>query len=241
VSRLETVRGRITGAGRGLRPRAREVRTTAKDYAGGARETVAPAMERAMEKALDVARGVTQEKVLPALHTAQESARTSAAPALASAKEKWADEVVPRVTASVTAAKEAAQPVREEAMRRGAATLAALKGDLEPPRPKGRRRHRVRKVLLFAGLTGVVVGAFHAWRRSQAAESWVSADSYAPSRLEPDAGSTPAADAAGAAPDEVLADEASAEMTETGEVTSPSAVSKRDVDDAIRTAGARSR
>jgi hypothetical protein len=199
--------------------------------------------------------------VLPALHSAQESARASAAPVVATAKEKWSDDIVPRVTASVLAAREAAEPVREEAVRRGAATIAALKGDLEPPPPK--RRRRIGKVLLWAGLAGIAASAIRAWRRTQSeGEGWVSAESFAPgtsSSMAPDSGGAepssygmptgPAeapADTAGATPDEMLADEATAEATETGATpattptTRASAVSKQDVDDAIHEAAHRS-
>jgi hypothetical protein len=248
VSRLESARTRIAGLGRGVRPHADDARAAATEYAAGARDTVAPAVEKAMDKARHMAQEVTQDKVLPALHSAQETARTSATPVIETAREKWSDDIGPRVAASMLAAKEAAEPVREEAKRRGIATIAALKGDLEPPPPhKGRRR--IGKVLLWAGLAGVVAGAVRAWRRSQSPhEGWVSADSFAPgsaSALDPDAGrTTPTrapADTAGASPDEMLADESAAEVTEAGAAptTAASAVSKKDVDDAIREAATR--
>src|SRR5687768_3316328 len=117
------------------------LRTTRRRFVGRRGRLEQGRLERARETG---AHGL--ERAREAVTPAVEQVREAAAPPLALAKEKIVDEVLPRVGASVAAALAASEPVREEAKRRGSATVAALKGDLEPPAPP-RRKRRLGKFL----------------------------------------------------------------------------------------------
>ena len=58
------------------------------------------------------------------------------------------------MTAAVAAASEKAEPYADEAKRRGRATAAAVKGEVDPPK-KG---SKLKKLVVFGGLAGL--GAF---------------------------------------------------------------------------------
>jgi hypothetical protein len=233
------------------------LRTTRRRFVGRRSRLEQGRLERARETG---AHGL--ERAREAVTPAVEQVREAAAPQLALAKEKIVDEVLPRVGAGVAAALAASEPVREEAKRRGSATVAALKGDLEPPAPP-RRKRRLGKFLFLTGIAAAATAAVKAWRNSRNRDEWTSADTYASTTGMPprtttgagtttadSAGSTPTgtmaapADAAAASPDEALADEARATVTSpdtdtVGPVTEPAAVSEQEVDDAIREAEAK--
>ena len=100
-----------------------------------------------------------------------ESTRDWAAPKVEAAKD-WAgprvepvaarvkDDVLPKVAAAVAAALAASEPAREEAKTRGTAAIAALRGEVEAPKPK---KHRLRKLFLLAGVVGAAVAGWKAW------------------------------------------------------------------------------
>jgi len=252
VSRFGTTRRRATGTRGRRHPSAKDARAAVAEHVATARDKVTPGLEHARE----------------ALAPTVEHVREAAAPQLATAKEKLVEDVLPRVGASVAAALAASEPMREEAKRRGTATVAALKGEVEPPPPPRRRRRvgrRAGRVLFLTGLSAAVAAAVKAWRDSKQRDQWTSSDMYAPtpatsppstvgSAVPPPAGVTPAApgataapaDAAGASPDEALADEARARVTDPGTdtigpTTRTATVSEQEIDDAIREASAKSR
>ena len=89
-----------------------------------------------------------------------EAAREWAAPHVEAGATRVKDDVLPRVAGAVTAALAASEPAREEAKTRGSAALAALKGEIEAPKPK---KHRLRKLFLLAGVVGAAVAGWKAW------------------------------------------------------------------------------
>ena len=78
-------------------------------------------------------------------------------PAVEVAREQVSDNLVPRLTAALSAA--AASPVAVEAAKRGQATLAAAKGELSLPEPKKKSRW-VKRLAIVAAVTAVAVVAF---------------------------------------------------------------------------------
>jgi vacuolar-type H+-ATPase subunit H len=101
-------------------------------------------------------------------------ARDKAAPVIADARDRFTHEVLPVLTAAVAAASEATEDVREDAAKRGKAAVAALKGQVDPPKQK----HRVRKLLMVLGLGGVV--AFVAKKMSDREPTTAWQSSYTP-------------------------------------------------------------
>jgi vacuolar-type H+-ATPase subunit H len=170
-----------------------------------ARDKAAPLIADARAKAAPIIADA-REKAAPMLADARE--RT--APALADARDKLATEVLPVITAAIAAATEATEEARTEARKRGAATAAALRGELEVPR----KTHRLRNLLVLLGLGGVVAFVAKKLSAREATTAWQS--SYQPSP----ASTTSTTAAAGAAtsgavltddegasaPDEALAD-----------------------------------
>ena len=171
----------------------------------------------------------TKEWAAPKAHAAKgwaapkaEVAKEWAAPKVEPAVEKVREDVIPAVAGAVTAALAAAEPVRQEAASRGSAALAALKGELEPPKPK---KHRLRKLFLLATVLGAAYAGWKAWSSSQARDTdpvgaWRAPGSTygggAASASSSTSSVTPVApvdrpttdDPAGAGPDEALADDA---------------------------------
>jgi hypothetical protein len=150
-----------------------------------------------------------------------EAAREWAVPHVEAGATRVKDDVLPRVAGAVTAALAASEPAREEAKTRGSAAFAALKGEIEAPKPK---RHRMRKLVLLAGVIGAAVAGWKAWvgQTNRQPEPWatpIGTASSAGAGTSGTAGSTTgtgmrtaatpvADDKAGASPDEALADKA---------------------------------
>lgn len=140
---------------------AKEAASTAAAEAKHAREYLVPHLVTARE-AVVPAIGHAREAVLPAL----ESARKSVEGTLKS-------DVLPRVAASLAAT----EPARDEAMRRGSAAIAALRGQVEaPPAHTGRRR--IGKVLIVTAVAAAAVAAWRAWKLPHNSEDWVQADTF---------------------------------------------------------------
>lgn len=208
-----------------------EARERTKPLIAEAREKAAPVLEKAgpvLEKA-GPRLAEAREKAGPILADARDKAgpmladaREKAAPAVAEARERFATEVVPVVTAALAAANEATEDVREEGLKRGRAAVAALRGEVEPPKKK----HRVRTGLLVVGLGGAVALVAKKLSDRQASTAWQSA--YTPPAPAPAAEPTTAAgtpgahrapesadDEAGASPDVAVADSAAEPHTPT--------------------------
>jgi hypothetical protein len=187
VTRIDSVRA-ATGSAKDSVLHAAEVvapyADTAKDrashYASEARVRLAPKMSLAAEQArvqydahlaprLEQARTHVPPKVDHAAHTAAVRTRQAALQA--------ADYTKPRIEQAVAAA----QPVREEAAARGAAALAALRGQVSPKEieklvRKHRRRAKAGRAVKGLAVLGLLAGgAYAAWRwwDKQANPDWL--------------------------------------------------------------------
>ena len=182
-------------AGKKVSPVASDARESAARYAESTRDWAAPKVE---------------------------AAREWAAPHVEAGAARVKDDVLPRVAGAVTAALAASEPAREEAMTRGTAAIAALRGEVEAPKPK---KHRLRKLFLLAGVVGAAVAGWKAWvgQTNRQPEPWATpigtassagagtggtAGSSATSGSARAAAAPVTDDAAGASPDEALADKA---------------------------------
>jgi hypothetical protein len=159
--------------------------------------------------------GATKDWAAPKVETARDwaapkvdSAKEWAAPKVEPVAEKVKSDVLPAVAGAVTAALAATEPVRSEAASRGSAALAALKGEVDPPKPK---KHRVRKFFLLATVIGAAYAGWKAWVAQQRSNDdpispWAtpSTSTASMSAVTPVRPATD--DAAGAGPDEALAD-----------------------------------
>lgn len=177
-----------------------------------------------------------------------EAARDWAGPKVEPAVHKVKDDVLPKVAGAVAAAVAASEPAREEARSRGSAAVAALRGEIEAPKPK---KHRLRKLFLVTSVIGAGVAAWKAWAAKSGSkpEPWAAPISGATGGSGPTPASTSASDglatasadgsaagtgdgapvaglvaddAAGASPDEALADESA----QAGEVPAPPTTEK---------------
>lgn len=142
-----------------MRTIASRARTAVVPRASDAKVRIAPRVQGA------------RERVVPAAELAAERAR-----------QRLLEDLVPQVTAAVTAAAAASEPYRLEAQRRGKAAAAALRGaELEPEPVKA--THRIRTMLLALGLGGAVAAAYK-WMTGRDAEaSWQQA--YEPTPAQP--------------------------------------------------------
>ncbi|MFE5143960.1 DUF5324 family protein [Streptomyces fagopyri] len=161
-------------------PYADTAKYRASHYASEARVRLAPKMSLAAEQArvqydahlaprLEQARTHVPPKVDHAAHTAAVRTRQAALQA--------ADYTKPRIEQAVAAA----QPVREEAAARGAAALAALRGQVSPKEieklvRKHRRRAKAGRAVKGLAVLGLLAGgAYAAWRwwDKQANPDWL--------------------------------------------------------------------
>jgi hypothetical protein len=127
---------------------------------------VAPVASDARESAIRYAE-TTRDWAAPKV----EAARDWAAPHVEPVTSRVREDVLPKVAGAVTAALAASEPVREEARTRGTAAIAALRGEIEAPKPK---RHRFRKFVLLVGVIGAAVAGWRAWAGQQSSkpEPW---------------------------------------------------------------------
>jgi hypothetical protein len=155
----------------------------------------------------------TKDWAAPKVETAKdwaapkvETAKDWAAPKVESGVDKVKTDVLPVVAGAVTAALAASEPVRSEAASRGSAALAALKGEVEAPKPK---KHRIRKLFVLATVLGAAYAGWKAWasqqQRSDPVSPWTTDSSTTSmSTVSPVRPATD--DPGGAGPDEALAD-----------------------------------
>jgi hypothetical protein len=196
----------------------KRLRKESKKSARRAGKKVAPVASDARESAVRYAES-TRDWAAPKV----EAAKEWAAPRVEQGAARVKDDVLPRVAGAVTAALAASEPAREEAMSRGSAALAALRGEVEAPKPK---KHRLRKLFLLAGVVGAAVAGWKAWAGSANSkpDPWatpIGSGSTSGTGTSGTFGSTGSGgssgtarmatvtdDAAGASPDEALADQA---------------------------------
>ena len=193
------------------------MRKDSRKSARRARKKVAPVTSDARESAMKYAES-TRDWAAPKVEAAKDWAGPRVEPVAARVK----DDVIPKVAAAVAAALAASEPAREEAKTRGTAAIAALRGEVEAPKPK---KHRLRKLFLLAGVVGAAVAGWKAWvgQTNRQPEPWATpigtassagagtggtAGSSASSAGSRTAGGPVTDDAAGASPDEALADKA---------------------------------
>jgi len=143
-----------------------------------------------------------------------EKAGNVIAPKVSAARTKVTDDLMPLALAIMAAAAERSRPTRTEAKARSIAMWRALLGDYPVPEPP--RSHRVRNAALtMGGLSAAAIAGLAATRRSRGPE-WMqngSDEPYAtaaqPRNTSQDGISRLASDdAAGASPDEAIADQA---------------------------------
>jgi ElaB/YqjD/DUF883 family membrane-anchored ribosome-binding protein len=190
---------------------------TLRDQVEDLAEKIQPHVENAIDQITPVL-----EDARDRAGAAAGDARDKAAPYVSDARERFVKEVMPAVTAAVAAASEKVEPYADEAKRRGRATAAAVKGEVEPPK-KG---SKLKKLVLFGGLAGLGAFLFKKLKGDDASSTaWQSSYQPAPAPVPPTPAPAPAAptpladDAGGASPDEAVADAAAGE--ENHEVTTP--------------------
>lgn len=195
----------LTTLRKDTRKKARRANRKASPVAADARETAVRAAGSTIDWAapkVDAAREWAGPKV--------DAASEWAAPRVEPAVTKVKEDVLPKVAAAVAAALTASEPAREEAKARGTAAVAALRGEVEAPRP---RKHRLRKLLLLSAVVGAAIAGWKAWNAQGKADK---GDAWTSSGFDPySAGSavTPVThpatdDLAAASPDEAIADAA---------------------------------
>ena len=177
--------------------RMTSMRKQSRKSARRANKKMAPVASDARESAIRYAE-TTRDWATPKV----EAARDWAAPRVEPVATRVKDDVVPKVAAAVTAALAASEPALEEAKTRGTAAIAALRGEVEAPKPK---KHRLRKLFLLAGVIGAAVAGWKAWvgQQDRQPEPWAT-----PVTTPPLSSAPVTDDAAGASPDEALADAA---------------------------------
>ncbi|WUJ73931.1 hypothetical protein OG809_11820 [Kribbella soli] len=156
--RVEVAKDRVRplaeSASEKLGPAVGQVRDHLGPAMGTAREKVSPYAEKAVERGAHLAHQAV-EKAGPVLDDALAKVGPATEYAAEKARGRLNDDVLPKVTAALATLAAAAEPVVEETARRGKATKAALKGELEVPK----KSHKLRNVVLFLGLGALAAAA----------------------------------------------------------------------------------
>ncbi|TCO46149.1 hypothetical protein EV646_107171 [Kribbella antiqua] len=157
--RVETAKDRVRplaeSASEKIGPAVGQVRDHLAPAVGTAREKVSPYAEKAVERGAHLAHQAV-EKAGPVIDDALAKVGPATEHAAERAREKFSDDVLPKVSAALASLAAAAEPVVEETTRRGKATKAALKGEIDVPKKKS---HRLRKVVLFVGFGALAAAA----------------------------------------------------------------------------------
>jgi hypothetical protein len=136
-------------------PYAQQAVSKFSPYAHQAAERIGPMASTAKQQGARVAHDAL-EKIGPVLDEALEKV----SPAVEAARGKMSDDILPKLSEVLSAA--AGTPVVVEATKRGKATLAAAKGELELPKEKkkGRWVMRIAAVAAIAGAAVFVIRRF---------------------------------------------------------------------------------
>ena len=146
--------------------------STAAAEAKNARDVLVPHLVTARD-AVGPALGHAREAVLPALGHARETVLPALEHARRAVEDTLKDDLMPRVAAGIAAT----EPARDEALRRGTAAIAALRGQVEPPAShKGRRAIGI--VLIVAAGAAAGTAAWRAWKLPHDSDDWVHTDSF---------------------------------------------------------------
>lgn len=184
VTRMDSVRA-ATGSAKDsvlhaaevVAPYADSARHQAAHYAHETRVRLAPKVAKAAQQARTQAHLQYDSYLAPHVPPKVDEVAREAAARSRRAARQAADYTAPRVSQAVAAA----QPVREEAMARSAAALAALRGQISPRQieklaKKQRRRARAGRVAKYVAVVGVLAGgAVAAWKwwDKQANPDWL--------------------------------------------------------------------
>jgi hypothetical protein len=156
--RVETAKDRVRplaeSASQKVGPVAGQVRDHLAPAVGTAREKVSPYAEKAVERGATIAHAAVG-KAGPVIDDALSKVGPATEHAAEKARERLNDDLLPKVTAALAALAAAAEPVVEETARRGKATKAALRGELDVPK----KSHKLRKVVLFLGFGALAAAA----------------------------------------------------------------------------------
>ncbi|WP_431043294.1 DUF5324 family protein [Streptomyces sp. P1-3] len=183
-----TAKDSVLHAAEVVAPYAGTAKDAAAHYAHQARARLGPKVSHAAHRAGDataawyhgpVARQIEHARC--ALPPRVDAAATRAATRTRKAARHAADYTAPRIEHAVTATRAAAQPAREEAMARGTAALAALRGQVSAGEIAMIARHRARRARtrrVFKRFTAgglLAGGAYAAWKwwDKQANPEWL--------------------------------------------------------------------
>jgi hypothetical protein len=197
-------------AAKTVSPIAVDARDTTVRYADATRDWAAPKVETAVDWAAPKVETAV-DWAAPKVNTARDWAGPRVEPAV----EKVKSDVLPAIAGAVATALTASEPARSEAATRGSAALAALKGEVDPPR---RSKHRIRKLFMLATVLGGAYAGWKAWvaRTTDPVDAWTTAPAASPrpqtlgGTVTPVGAGITTDDPAGASPDEALADAAAA-------------------------------
>ncbi|MFE0875143.1 DUF5324 family protein [Streptomyces smyrnaeus] len=172
-----TAKESVRHAAEVVKPHAGQAKDTAARYAHEASARLGPKVSKAAEQARHSAREGYEHYVGPRVAQARDAlppevevAAGRAAERTRKAARQAATYAGPRIESAVTEARAATGPAREEAAQRGAAAVAALRGqvtveEIEKLSRRRRRRSRTGRFVWRAGLVGLVAGgAYLAWR-----------------------------------------------------------------------------
>ena len=154
-SKKDKVRPLAESASGKIGPAVSQVREHLGPAVGTAREKVSPYAEKAVERGAHYA-GVAVEKASPVIDDALARVGPATEAAAEKARVRFNDDVLPKVTAALVSLAAAAEPVVEETSRRGKATKAALKGEIDVPKKKS---HKLRTVVLILGFGALAAAA----------------------------------------------------------------------------------
>lgn len=147
-------KGRVESAKDRVRPFAESASQRVGPAVGSAREKVSPYAEKAVERGATLAHAAV-EKAGPVIDDALSKVGPATEHAAEKARERFNDDVLPKVTAALATLAAAAEPVVEETSRRGKATKAALRGEIDAPK----KSHKLRNVVLFLGFGALAAAA----------------------------------------------------------------------------------
>ncbi|MER7790317.1 DUF5324 family protein [Streptomyces sp. NPDC097640] len=183
-----TAKGSFLHAAEAVAPYAGTAKGTAARYAHTARVQLAPKVTHAAHHARHTAGVQYHVHIAPRLTQARgtlprgvDAAATRATVRTRRAARRAARYTAPRVRLVIAGVRTAAGPMREEALIRSAAALAALHGsvtaaDINRVAKRHRRRARtgrIAKRAIFAGLVGAVALAAWKWWDRQANPDWL--------------------------------------------------------------------
>ena len=164
-----------------LAPHVEKARDIAVPVLTDARDKAAPVLADARSKAAPVLADA-RDKAAPYVS----DARDKAAPYVSDARDKFTETVLPALTAALASVDDATEDYRAEGKRRGKAVAAALKGEVEAP--AARKKRRGPKLLVLLGLGGLGYAAWKKFGGQQPTTTWQSSYTPPPAPTPPPAG-----------------------------------------------------